>query len=155
MSADAGPGEHMTDQTQLIAEARRLSEEYKARTANGWLSKYDEGLAYKMASKVPALIAALEQAKADTLREDELRRKVETVEKLTSHIRERRRRNHGYSDEYEFALKYGQLRHELKCEDCQGGDCYHCAFGNPSYPRCCCPVRLDLVLGTHEQGPQA
>lgn len=23
----------------------------------------------------------------------------------------------------------------------------HCAFGNSSYPRCCCPVRLDLNEG--------
>lgn len=43
-----------------------------------------------------------------------------------------------------FAAKHGQLQHELRCEDCSVGDHYHCAHGQPSYPRCCCPERMDL-----------
>lgn len=43
-----------------------------------------------------------------------------------------------------FAAKHGQLQTDLKCEDCRYGGHYDCAFRNPSYPRCCCPERLDL-----------
>lgn len=46
--------------------------------------------------------------------------------------------------QYDFAAKYGQLRSDLTCRYCKYGQHYDCAFHNPSYPRCCCPVRLDL-----------
>ena len=50
----------------------------------------------------------------------------------------------GIGQQIRFAVKHGQLQSDLKCSDCRGGDHYHCAFDNPSYPRCCCPERLDL-----------
>lgn len=71
--------------------------------------------------------------------------KIHAVEKLTerladSHIGDVR----AIAAQYDFAAKFGSLRHELKCDDCRNGDHYHCAHSNPSIARCCCPVQLDL-----------
>jgi hypothetical protein len=77
------------------------------------------------------------------LSDDAIRAGYDAAMKLIERIRSVERYDR-IAPQFEFALKYGSLRSDLKCEQCRAGDCYWCAFENRSYPRCCCPVRLDL-----------